>query len=629
MQPPHPESLPTGHEILQPADSESREDTNQDADYLTIWEDAPEEPETTWSKERALPIPETQESSMVVSQEGDQYTPTTSESSPAVTFGLVQPVGEEHLLLTGDARRLSTRFGGGEVQRRQAPSPGSVETVTPGLPAPITKHETRPSDRLDQNAPPPEAAIEEKQEETFEQLRDDRPGPNMELESERTPEVTSRPLLLPDVAVEAPIPYPRKRRQTPTMGLPQVLHESQETPPLSAVSGLVEEKEPVGQLVKDEKKELDAWQPARPAASEPEQQSNSMAVEEAHVSEEPPAPLRDEENEQGGLTTGKELEPRARERAVSDMPSVQDVPQPETAMEEDQVPEKAQHKNLVSSLKNYLLLLLKMTSEPDQSKGRAEPEFKAVEERSPPSAVPKHVSEVGIAGLTPRTSRKIFERVETNQLFQSAESLLLTPKTSRRITGMINQELSACRDNLGVEPEPPPLPCVPSIVVGSASGEPAGLAELPPEVSSEAPAALPSATPQELASGARRKIYLPKVKQAEEMEGVALEGQARPKRDSPTVSPQQSRKNTTLLQTPSPAPSPPVERRSPAAARKMATLEVPKLYEEPAEEDKKVADSSQGVQEALEETGSEEQVGEPRKANNPFKGEKGGCSWPL
>ncbi|XP_066492278.1 alpha-protein kinase 3 isoform X2 [Tiliqua scincoides] len=611
----HPESLSTGHNILKPPDWEFREETNQDADYHTIWEDASEEIETKWSKERS-PSPETQESSMVVSHGDNQYTPSTSESSPTVSLGITQPVGEERLLLTDDAGKISTRFGGDEIHHGQALSPGSVEMVTPGLPSQIINYETRHSD---QNAPQTEAEIEEKPEETLEeQLRDSRPSQKVDLglETERTPAVTARPLLLPEVAVEAPIPYPRKRRQIPTMGLPQVLHESQGPPPLSAVSeDLAEEKEPVGQLLMDVRKEIGTWQSAEPAASEPKQQVHRMAVEESLVREEPSAPLRDEENEQGVLTIGKKLEAQGRERTISAVPSVQDLPQTETAMEEDQVPDKEQHKNLVSSLKNYLLLLLKMTTETDKSKGRTEQELKAVEERSSLSAVPKHVSDMGIAGLTPRTSRKIFERVETNQLFQSAESLLLTPKTSRRITGMINQELRTCKENLAMEPELPPLPCVPSIVVGSVSGEPVGLPDLPSEVSSEAPAALPSATPQELASGARRKIYLPKAKQADEMEEVAPESQARPKRDSPSVSPQQSRKNATLLQTPSPAPSPPVERRSPATARRMATLEVPKLYEEPVEESKTVADGSQGVQ----GSGPVEQVGEPRKANDPFK----------
>uniref|UniRef100_A0A8D0BNK3 non-specific serine/threonine protein kinase n=1 Tax=Salvator merianae TaxID=96440 RepID=A0A8D0BNK3_SALMN len=270
---------------------------------------------------------------------------------------------------------------------------------------------------------------------------------------------------------------------------------------------------------------------------------------------------------------------------------------------------------LVSSLKNYLLLLLKITESDKKKNGKKQ---EAKEEKGPPSAIPKHMSDVGIAGLTPRTSRKIFERVETNQLFQSAEQLQLTPRTSRKLTGMINQELLACKEGLGLEPESPPLPSVPSIVVGDVPDEQTRPPELSPVTSNEVPSALPSATPQELASGARRKIYLPKAKPPDEMESVAPESQGRSKRDSPTVSPQQGRRNATLLPSPAPA-SPPLEKRSPTLARKMATLEVPKIYEEPDEESTNVADSTLGPLENLEETTSEAQPVEPRKANDPFK----------
>uniref|UniRef100_A0A8D0BWR8 non-specific serine/threonine protein kinase n=1 Tax=Salvator merianae TaxID=96440 RepID=A0A8D0BWR8_SALMN len=294
-------------------------------------------------------------------------------------------------------------------------------------------------------------------------------------------------------------------------------------------------------------------------------------------------------------------------------PSIQDSAQPETVMDENE--EKEQQKKLVSSLKNYLLLLLKITESDKKKNGKKQ---EAKEEKGPPSAIPKHMSDVGIAGLTPRTSRKIFERVETNQLFQSAEQLQLTPRTSRKLTGMINQELLACKEGLGLEPESPPLPSVPSIVVGDVPDEQTRPPELSPVTSNEVPSALPSATPQELASGARRKIYLPKAKPPDEMESVAPESQGRSKRDSPTVSPQQGRRNATLLPSPAPA-SPPLEKRSPTLARKMATLEVPKIYEEPDEESTNVADSTLGPLENLEETTSEAQPVEPRKANDPFK----------
>ncbi|XP_056111795.1 alpha-protein kinase 3 isoform X2 [Rhinichthys klamathensis goyatoka] len=92
---------------------------------------------------------------------------------------------------------------------------------------------------------------------------------------------------------------------------------------------------------------------------------------------------------------------------------------------------------------------------------------------------------------------------------------------------------------------------------------------------------IPSATPEELASGARRKIYLAKTKS--EDEGSDTQG----KRDSPYMSPSQARR-AAFLQLQSGQQTPPTERRSPLLARRKATLEVPKPKEEIAE----VADST-------------------------------------
>lgn len=106
---------------------------------------------------------------------------------------------------------------------------------------------------------------------------------------------------------------------------------------------------------------------------------------------------------------------------------------------------------------------------------------------------------------------------------------------------------------------------------------------------------IPSATPEELASGARRKIYLAKTKS--EDEGSDTQG----KRDSPYMSPSQARRAAFLqLQQ-----TPPTERRSPLLARRKATLEVPKPKEEIAE----VADS----------TKTESKPAEKEKLD-PFKG---------
>ncbi|XP_030586580.1 alpha-protein kinase 3 [Archocentrus centrarchus] len=89
-----------------------------------------------------------------------------------------------------------------------------------------------------------------------------------------------------------------------------------------------------------------------------------------------------------------------------------------------------------------------------------------------------------------------------------------------------------------------------------------------------------SATPEELASGARRKIFIPKPK--EDVEGTpvgVLDTQG--KKETPYMSPSQARR-ASLLQA---QKTPPIERRSPLLNRRKSTLEVPKVVgETPTEE---------------------------------------------
>ncbi|XP_010010717.1 PREDICTED: alpha-protein kinase 3, partial [Nestor notabilis] len=304
------------------------------------------------------------------------------------------------------------------------------------------------------------------------------------------------------------------------------------------------------------------------------------------------------------------------------------LPSPER-QQEMSLEEKMQHKNLVSSLKNYLLLLLKMS---DSSKD-AMKEDTDTSDREQPNAKEFMLPEIGIAGLSPRTSRRVLEKVQNNQLFQTAENLPLTPRTSRRITGMINEEFITSKEMLACRPVPPkrrtrvaaegegpPQLSVPSIVVGSipATGVGQPPSEIPnlPAASPEKESAggplavLPCATPEELASGARRKIYLPKNKQAGEEEEATTESPGHMR--SPNVSPRQCRKNMAPLPSPALALCPPAEQCSPTLTRKMATLEVPKLYEEPT------GDSSTD-HEVPEDAKPEAQPAESKKANNPFK----------
>uniref|UniRef100_H3B976 non-specific serine/threonine protein kinase n=1 Tax=Latimeria chalumnae TaxID=7897 RepID=H3B976_LATCH len=109
---------------------------------------------------------------------------------------------------------------------------------------------------------------------------------------------------------------------------------------------------------------------------------------------------------------------------------------------------------------------------------------------------------------------------------------------------------------------------VPSIVVGDTTLEDNTIKM---EKTTENLPIIPSATPEELASGARRKIFVHKPKQSDESEHTPPM-----ERRSPIVVSKMSN-----LEAPVSPHSPTMERRSPTVAHKMTTLEVPKLYEEP------------------------------------------------
>ncbi|NWJ01439.1 ALPK3 kinase, partial [Crypturellus undulatus] len=429
------------------------------------------------------------------------------------------------------------------------------------------------------------------------------PAPISILAPKEEPLPAPAGMLVLQEASAAPQTSPREEAAAggiPTAA-PLLPHVSQEMEIQKADESALQEKF----LVKSSEEES-----AQPVPVEP-QRKEGGEQRTAASSQEPAAPP--------GTSVGvTEVQPQA--------PLV--LPSPEKPQQVS-LEEKIQHKNLVTSLKNYLLLLLKMSdSGKEVRKDDADPheeEQPAVEEAALP--------EIGIAGLSPRTSRRVLEKVQNNQLFQTAENLLLTPRTSRRITGMINEEFITSKEMLASRPVPPkrrprvapeaegPLQLsVPSIVVGGMPAAGAGQSPDAPfdlhpasrerESHSDPLAMLPCATPEELASGARRKIYLPKPKQAGDEEDASPENQGHMR--SPTVSPRQSRKSAALLQTPVLAPAPPAEQRSPTLMRKMATLEVPKLYEEP------MGDSSSD-REVPEDAKTEAQPAESKKESNPFK----------
>ncbi|XP_034161073.1 uncharacterized protein alpk3a isoform X3 [Pangasianodon hypophthalmus] len=88
---------------------------------------------------------------------------------------------------------------------------------------------------------------------------------------------------------------------------------------------------------------------------------------------------------------------------------------------------------------------------------------------------------------------------------------------------------------------------------------------------------IPSATPEELASGARRKIYLAKTKSEDESSDTQC------KRDSPYMSPSQARR-AAFLQLQSGQQAQHMEKRSPLLSRRKTMVEVHKSKEEPSEE---------------------------------------------
>ncbi|KAG6925230.1 alpha kinase 3, partial [Chelydra serpentina] len=594
-----------------------------------------------------------------ISQESSQRLPTGSP-------GLTQPSGEEHPPCKEEGAGHSLNFPGQETQQRPTPCEENEELATAG--SALKEASRMPGGKAPLKPGACWSGMGEGEKIAQPLTTETEPAGSWLGDSLSCTEVEESPVepshetsqqavvsgmsWVPKQA--APVSTQVSKEELCPISIAEI-SESMEAPgsasPSPVKEAAVDGNQSAAQPPGDVKREVETRKTNESApmlAAMPHHERFPVSTAEESSAKLPPVsltPENGEESEQRAVTPGKDpaaaagrssmtptggselkteapLAPRAEER----------TPEGEVSLEH-----KVQHRNLVSSLKNYLLLLLKMSSsEPDKSKGPTKKDAETEEEGSHPAGEEKALLEVGIAGLSPSTSRKILERVQNNQLFQSAESLHLSPRTSRRLTGMINQELVTSKEALGIsplacrtlpareayEPEGSALLSVPSIVVGNVPLEGTGQADdglsdlhlesSTKENSSDLVAALPCATPEELASGARRKIYLPKSKQAEDAEAAATENQVHLKRDSPTVSPRQSRKNPALLQAPVPTLSPPMDRHSPTLPRKMATLEVPKAYEEPSEE-------SSRAPEGPEDTKQEGQAGESRKTNNPFK----------
>ncbi|XP_043913273.1 alpha-protein kinase 3 isoform X2 [Protopterus annectens] len=262
-----------------------------------------------------------------------------------------------------------------------------------------------------------------------------------------------------------------------------------------------------------------------------------------------------------------------------------------TLNEEAPIPTGKQHKNVVSSLKDTLYRFLNITPT-EKKKVKKDAEDKS-----------KTDSKVGKKEAEQTKVKDLMTSVETARLgvLPSIETSRLSPPPSRKAVASV-----IAKDTEGRE-----LPAVPSIVVGdTALMDSATLLQQNEMVASIVTAVdlhmkdgnsnlnpveilplIPSATPQELALGARRKIFLPKAKQLEDSD-TPVDSTQQQKKEEVTrrasedstpagisISPGQSRK--AFLQTPGSPKLLTSEKRSPTAARKMSTLEVPKLYDEP------------------------------------------------
>uniref|UniRef100_UPI00398EAC2E alpha-protein kinase 3 isoform X2 n=1 Tax=Pristiophorus japonicus TaxID=55135 RepID=UPI00398EAC2E len=169
-------------------------------------------------------------------------------------------------------------------------------------------------------------------------------------------------------------------------------------------------------------------------------------------------------------------------------------------------------------------------------------------------------------------------------------------------------------------------------------------APLPPGSSAkikpnDAPPVIPSATPAELASGARRKIFLPRSKQPDDPDGPAPDAPTQPKKeegakrlphgqgeaghaeDPSSLFPPPPRRGAALLQAPAVTPAAPAERRSPTVSRKMSMLEVPKLYEEPGDVggSSPLAKGETAKDSKSASVKSEVKADEVKSTKNPFK----------
>ncbi|GCB77847.1 hypothetical protein scyTo_0015723, partial [Scyliorhinus torazame] len=206
------------------------------------------------------------------------------------------------------------------------------------------------------------------------------------------------------------------------------------------------------------------------------------------------------------------------------------------------------------------------------------------------------------------------------------------PKMNRVPSIVVGSEMftntAKAEDSEAVKKDTPTVPLLPALGV-----------KVKP---SDAPPIIPSATAAELASGARRKIFLPRSKQLDDPEGPppdVLHLPTQPKKQEAVKRVHQTqgdvgppgeessqfllapRRSGALLPAPAVQQTPPTERRSPTMARKMDTLEVPKQYGEAGDQSGSSAatrgEMSKDVKPASVK--SEAKPEEGKSTKNPFK----------
>ncbi|XP_078056297.1 alpha-protein kinase 3 [Mustelus asterias] len=237
---------------------------------------------------------------------------------------------------------------------------------------------------------------------------------------------------------------------------------------------------------------------------------------------------------------------------------------------------------------------------------------------SPTSTIPKIEDVTSESDLQVATSTSDAQVLKISQV----PSIVVDNETLKN-TGMVKVE-----ENEEAKKDIPAAPLLPALSTKVKLSDP--------------PPIIPSATPAELASGARRKIFLPRAKQLDDPEGPAPDTPhlpAQPKKEEAVKRVHQApgdggrpaeesspfllapRRSSALLQAPALQQAVPTERRSPTMVRRMDTLEVPKHYGEADDQGGSSPTAKGEVGKDGKPAGAKTEVKaeESKSTKNPFK----------